>query len=287
MELQIQSPALNTPLSFDAGVFAAAAAAAAVSMDKEETRNRLSGYLRSSPVGRLSKALYSGATCATSFILTSLGSLYKGKVSFPKPIPSFSAPIPTTEKKTLVLDLDETLIHSMMKESGKPHFQVNVPFDKQSCIYYVYQRPNVFEFLHMVSQWYTLVIFTASVAEYADPIIDWLEDQVMAKYGLHSEIFAKRLYREDCTYRNGVFMKDLAIVDSDLSNVLLVDNSPFSYAINQNNAVPIKTWMNDDLYDECLSDLIPFLDALSGVEDVRSILSLRSPSPQSTCKSAI
>ncbi|ORY01153.1 hypothetical protein K493DRAFT_209976 [Basidiobolus meristosporus CBS 931.73] len=251
-------------------------------MDKENARKKLSDYLYGSSVGRFSRALYSGTTCATSFVFTSLGSLYKGRASAPKPLPSFSEPIPASKRKVLVLDLDETLIHSMMEESGKPDFQIDVPFDKQSCVYYVYQRPSVFQFLYMMSQWYTLVIFTASVSEYADPIIDWLEGQVMAKYGLASEIFSKRLYRESCTYRNGVFMKDLSIINPDLSKVILVDNSPFSYAINQRNAVPIKTWMNDDPYDECLSDLIPFLDALSGVEDVRSILGLRSSTSPKT-----
>ncbi|KAK9694696.1 Nuclear envelope morphology protein 1 [Basidiobolus ranarum] len=285
MELQIQSPALNTPLSFDAGVFAAAAAAAAVSMDKQKARTKISGYFDSSSIGKVSKTLYYGATCATSYVISSLGGFRKGKdQSTPRSIPSFTTPLPNLERKTLVLDLDETLIHSMMEGIGKPHFQVDVPFEKKNCSYYVYQRPKVLDFLYMVSQWYTLVIFTASVAEYADPIIDWLERQVMSKYGLSSEIFARRLYRESCTYRNGVFMKDLSIVNADLSKVILVDNSPFSYAINQQNAVPIKTWMNDDPHDEGLSDLVPFLDALSRVEDIRSILGLRSGSlPKTEC----
>jgi CTD nuclear envelope phosphatase 1 len=32
---------------------------------------------------------------------------------------------------------------------------------------------------------------------------------------------------------NGAYMKDLSVVDADLSKVCLVDNSPASYAINQ------------------------------------------------------
>lgn len=39
-----------------------------------------------------------------------------------------------------------------------------------------------------VSGWYTLVIFTASMREYADPVIDWLD----AGHG----ILARRLFRE-------------------------------------------------------------------------------------------
>ena len=38
---------------------------------------------------------------------------------------------------------------------------------------------------------------------------------------------------QDCVSRNGSYMKDLSVVEPDLSRVCLVDNSPASYAINQ------------------------------------------------------
>jgi CTD nuclear envelope phosphatase 1 len=72
-----------------------------------------------------------------------------------------------------------------------------------------------------VSKWYNLVIFTASVQEYADPVIDWLE--VERKY------FVGRYYRQHCTFRNGAYIKDLAQVEPDLSKVMILDNSPLSY----------------------------------------------------------
>ncbi len=63
-------------------------------------------------------------------------------------------------------------------------------------------------------------------------------------------------------------------MEADLSRVLLVDNSPICYALNADNGIPIETWISDP-NDEALLDLLPFLDCLRFVSDVRSILSLR------------
>lgn len=76
-----------------------------------------------------------------------------------------------------------------------------------------------------VCKWFNLVVFTASVQEYADPVIDWLESE--RKY------FSARYYRQHCTFRHGAFIKDLSSVEPDLSKVLILDNSPLSYMFHQ------------------------------------------------------
>lgn len=76
-----------------------------------------------------------------------------------------------------------------------------------------------------MAQWYNLVVFTASVQEYADPVIDWLEQD--RKY------FSQRYYRQHCTNRSGAYIKDLATVESDLSKVMIIDNSPTSYMFHE------------------------------------------------------
>lgn len=81
-----------------------------------------------------------------------------------------------------------------------------------------------------MQKWYKLVIFTASVQEYADPVIDWLE--------LERPYFDARLYRQHCTMRNGAYIKDLAQVEPDLSKVLILDNSPLSYVFHEGKPVP-------------------------------------------------
>lgn len=77
-----------------------------------------------------------------------------------------------------------------------------------------------------VASWYTLVIYTASMPEYADPVIDWLDNG--------RGLFAKRLYRDACHLQpSGSYVKDLSLVDPDLSRVCFMDNSPISYSWNK------------------------------------------------------
>ena len=114
-------------------------------------------------------------------------------------------------------------------------------------LYWVNKRPHCDDFLRRVSntgppagcadcsacanltpqicKWYNLVVFTASVQEYADPVIDWLESE--RKY------FSARYYRQHCTFRQGAFIKDLSSVEPYLSKVMILDNSPLSYMFHQ------------------------------------------------------
>ncbi|KAJ5689658.1 hypothetical protein N7462_004050 [Penicillium macrosclerotiorum] len=205
----------------------------------------------------------------------------------PPRLPSYTA-APRNAKlpqKTLVLDLDETLIHSLAKggrmSSGHmvevklsmPMTTALTPGGPQTTLgpqhpilYYVHKRPHCDEFLRKISKWYKLVIFTASVQEYADPVIDWLEQE--RKY------FQGRYYRQHCTFRNGAYIKDLSSVEPDLSKVMILDNSPMSYIFHEDNAIPIEGWINDPT-DNGLLHLIPMLEALQYVTDVRALLALR------------
>lgn len=72
----------------------------------------------------------------------------------------------------------------------------------------------------------------------------------------------------------GVFVKNLTLVDADLSRVCLLDNSPSSFLIHPDNGIPVESW-TQDRSDTSLIDLLPFLDALRFADDVRSVLSLR------------
>ncbi|KAJ2807193.1 Nuclear envelope morphology protein 1, partial [Coemansia furcata] len=187
--------------------------------------------------------------------------------SFGPSVSSGSMATRTAKRKILVLDLDETLIHSSPQGSYRAHHRIEVVIDKVACLYYVYKRPHVDYFLRRVSEWYKVVIFTASLAEYADPVIDLLDSQ--------NKLIEGRYFRESCVPHDSSYAKDLAAIDPDLSQIVLVDNSPLSYFINPTNGIPIQPWVNSDPKDEALLDLLPLLDALRFTDDVRSILSLR------------
>ena len=173
--------------------------------------------------------------------------------------------------KTLILDLDETLIHSTATTTTNCSdfdFIVEVLVNRASCIYYVYKRPNLDYFLNVVSNWYNLVIYTASVKEYADPVVNLIDET--------GKFFKRRFFRSDCTKTPSAhYLKDISIVDGgDISKICLLDNSAASFAFYPDNAIPIESW-KEDPNDSALLDLLPFLDALRFVDDVRSILSLR------------
>lgn len=207
-------------------------------------------------------------------------------------------------KKTLIIDLDETLIHSMAKGGrmstghmvevrlGGPVSSSGVSLGPGvPILYYVHERPNCHEFLRKVCKWYNLIVFTASVQEYADPVIDWLERE--RKY------FSGRYYRQHCTFRNGAYIKDLAQVEPDLSRVMILDNSPMSYIFHEgmlnevtrvcrrspilttvpDNAIPIEGWISDPTDHELLH-LIPLFEGLQYVTDVRALLALRQGQAQ-------
>lgn len=159
--------------------------------------------------------------------------------------PSYGVHDTAVPKKTLILDLDETLIHSLAKggrmSSGHmvevrltnpvaaaptvPHGAPMTLGPQHPILYYVHKRPHCDDFLRKVCKWYKLVVFTASVQEYADPVIDWLEQE--RKY------FHSRYYRQHCTFRQGAYIKDLSSVEPDLSKVMILDNSPMSYIFHE------------------------------------------------------
>ncbi|XP_068753954.1 CTD nuclear envelope phosphatase 1A-like [Montipora capricornis] len=176
------------------------------------------------------------------------------------------------KRKTLVLDLDETLIHShhdgvqrqTVRPGTPPDFVLRVTIDHHPIRFFVHKRPHVDFFLECVSQWYDLVVFTASMEIYGAAVADNLDR--------NRGILNRRYFRQHCTLELGSYTKDLSQVNEDLSSVFILDNSPGAYRYNPDNAIPIKSWFADPS-DTALLNLLPMLDALRFVSDVRSILS--------------
>ena len=105
---------------------------------------------------------------------------------------------------------------------------------------------------------FEVVVFTASLAKYADPLLDLLDRGGTVRW---------RLFRESCYPYEGNYVKDLTCLGRDLRNTIIVDNSPHSYIFQPFNAVPIRNFI-DDLSERDLLDLLPQLNALADVEDV-------------------
>ena len=171
-------------------------------------------------------------------------------------------------KKILILDLDETLIHSSFQPLQinnkiiKPDIHFKIFFNFKYHDIFVYKRPFLNKFLKEMNKIFNIYVFTASIKKYAKPLLNILDK--------HNYII-KKFYRESCCLSEGKFIKDLRLLNLNLNDVIILDNNPISYKFNKKNGIPIKSWHFDKNDNELLK-IIPFLNYLSTVDDVRKFI---------------
>lgn len=102
------------------------------------------------------------------------------------------------DKMCMVIDLDETLVHSSFKPINNADFIVPVEIDGSIHKVYVLKRPYVDEFLERMGKLYECILFTASLSKYADPVTNLLDKK---------NIFKARLFRDSCSYYRGNYVK--------------------------------------------------------------------------------
>ncbi|XP_010518827.1 PREDICTED: carboxy-terminal domain RNA polymerase II polypeptide A small phosphatase 1 [Tarenaya hassleriana] len=169
-----------------------------------------------------------------------------------------------SRKKTVVLDLDETLVHSSMERPEGPYdFVVRPTIDGQIMKFFVIKRPGVDEFLRKMGEKYRVVVFTAGMREYASLVLDHLDPG--------RGLISHRLYRDACCEVEGRLVKDLGRVVKDMGRVVIVDDNPNSYSLQPDNAFPIKPFI-DDPEDVELRKVGEFFDACDGFDDMRVAL---------------
>ena len=183
------------------------------------------------------------------------------------------------KKLTVLLDLDETLIHTcssleLQDETLRSYENLNafrISVEGEQML--VLQRPNLREFLQKASSQFNLILFTASTEEYTRLILNQIDPE--KKY------FKKCYFRQHCTpclmkgsKGTKVYVKDLRVATKEmipLERLVLVDNSSMSFAFQPDNGVPITSFM-DDCNDNALMVLLQFLEELAVFADVRTHL---------------
>jgi RNA polymerase II subunit A small phosphatase-like protein len=157
-------------------------------------------------------------------------------------------------KKTIILDLDETLVHSSFVPTDHYDITLTVEIEGTLRTIYVAKRPHVDEFLSRCGELFEVVVFTASLAKYAGPLLDLLDPQ---------KVIDHRLFRESCTTYGGIFVKDLFRMGRPLPHLIIIDNSPHPYIFNPENAIPCTSWFDD----QSDTELLHFLVLLSRLAD--------------------
>ncbi|CAM8955040.1 unnamed protein product [Rhodiola kirilowii] len=161
---------------------------------------------------------------------------------------------------TLVLDLDETLVHTTTSPCDGSDFS----FELEERVLYVQKRPFLHAFLERVGELFQIIIFTAGTRNYADHVLDTLDPE--------RRLTSWRAYRDSCIFSDNSYTKDLTVLGVDLAKLAIVDNTPAVFhELQVNNGIPIKSWFGDENDQELLS-LLPFLEVLASADDVRPFI---------------
>ena len=143
--------------------------------------------------------------------------------SFPKP--PFLKPISPKYKYTLVLDLDETLVHYIS--------------DNDSA--YIQIRPGAEEFIKDLSEFYEIIIFTAALKNYADLVIEGIDPD---------GVISDRLYRQHTVSVGNSNIKDLDKLGRDIKHVIIVDNFMENFSLQPQNGLNILDFEGNEYDDE-------------------------------------
>ena len=132
---------------------------------------------------------------------------------------------PMTKEFCLVLDIDETISHTMKLSFGN----------------YFLLRPGVIHLIKKLYHFFEIDIFTAAIKRYADNIVNKLDP--------NDTYINYRFYREHCIYEGSKTVKKLVRIGRELNKIIFVDNIKYNAKYNMDNLYHVSSW-KDDVYDQ-------------------------------------
>ncbi|EAX86029.1 NLI interacting factor-like phosphatase family protein [Trichomonas vaginalis G3] len=186
-------------------------------------------------------------------------------------VPSVVIEETITAQKVLVLDLDETLVHCSFYPPEYHDLTLPIIIDGVQYDVYVQKRPFLDEFLAQIMPLFYVVVFTASLGPYANPIIDKILPNLPA---------TQRLFRESCSFSNGMYVKDLDMFNAPIKKIIIVDNNPCSFNRHPANGIFSITWEGDQKDTELMDRILPILKKCVDADDVRKVIAEYQPKKQ-------
>lgn len=203
--------------------------------------------------------------CCPSFVRNNLKSLPKGEYDLGPPM--ILKNNPSLFRKTLILDLDGTLVYSSFKPFSVKGSDFSIKYqignNKHKFTSYVLKRPGLDNFLNYIKEKFEVAIFTSSLKEYADAVIDAIAPWIPSSH---------RFYRNHCKQLKGTFIKDLSKFNRPIESIILIDDSFLALSMNRSNVITISAWFgeaNDKELDKMEKLILPQLET---VNDVRSAI---------------
>lgn len=143
-------------------------------------------------------------------------------------------------KKVLILDMDETMIHSTLNGTNF--------------------RPHLITFLNNLYPYYDIYAFTLGTQPYAEPILDKICEMGNKNY------FIDRYYRHNAITNDNYFLKNPVTIWKNytsnklykVQNTIIVDNNPNAFLFQKKYGITIKDFIDDE-NDNCLLFLFPIL----------------------------
>jgi Dullard-like phosphatase family protein len=168
------------------------------------------------------------------------------------------APLLKPSKPTLVLDMDETLIHCSLKEVSFSDFTIKSLSGTHT--HYCIKRPYLEYFLQEVGKMYEVILWSAGSDEYVHHVV---------KNHLGKKYFDYVLGRSSCrAIDKNYFIKELTRLNRDKRKTVAVDNSISAFPYDFNNLIPITSYVEDNMNDMQLLNTLEQLMDLATADDV-------------------
>lgn len=180
-------------------------------------------------------------------------------------------------KNTLVVDVDETLVHSSFSPMTTPDFVFPFKPDNKDMnqkksskeetndpqlLISVRVRPYAEQFISELSKYYEIVIFSNFGKNYTDEILSHIDPDHKVKH---------KLYQDSILEFKGTPVKDLSLLGRDLNRTIIVDNNQASYLLQPYNAIQVTTWYRNKKDTE-LQKIMKFLIENHKATDIYSFL---------------